>query len=389
MARTLRVAIIGAGIGGLAAAAGLRKLGCEVALYERAGELGEVGAGLQIGPNGVKVLQAIDLDHTLEGLASEPNEILSVAWDDAHLRFREPLRAVAQQKYGARYITAHRADLHRLLQQRVPENAIHLNARCISVATKQNVAIATFEDGKEIEADVIIGADGIRSNVRESLFGATPARYTQQMAWRAIVPIEHVPQYIGPNKSVRISPQDYVGWIGPTGHVICYPIRAGELYNLFIGHVSEEWQEKSWTAPSTKQELFAAHTGWNDALLGMFEKTGETYKWGIYDREPLTQWTQGRVTLLGDAAHPMMPTLAQGASITMEDAYTVARNLARHADDPQRALKSYEAERIDRARRVQLQARQQFQNNRKVPAPPPLSRDWIFEHDATAEPALA
>ena len=389
MARTLRVAIIGAGIGGLAAAAGLRKLGCEVAVYERTGELGEVGAGLQIGPNGVKVLQAIDLDHTLEGLASEPNEILSVAWDDGHLRFREPLRAIAQQKYGARYITAHRADLHRLLQQRVPENAIHLNARCTTVSTRGNVAVASFEDGKEIEADVIVGADGIRSNVRESLFGVTPARYTQQMAWRAIVPVEHVPQYIGPNKSVRLSPEDYVGWIGPTGHVICYPIRGGELYNLFIGHVSEEWQEESWTAPSTKQELFAAHAGWNEALLGMFEKTAETYKWGIYDREPLTRWTQGRVTLLGDAAHPMMPTLAQGASITMEDAYTVARNLARHKDDPLRGLKSYEAERIDRARRVQLQAREQFQNNRKVPAPPPLSRDWIFEHDATAEPNLA
>ena len=225
------------------------------------------------------------------------------------------------------------------------------------MTTRGNVAVAAFEDGKEIEADVIIGADGIRSNVRESLFGASPARYTEQMAWRAIVPIEYVPQYVGPNKSVRISPEDYVGWIGPTGHVICYPIRGGELYNLFIGHVSEEWQEESWTAPSTKQEMFAAHAGWNDALLGMFEKTEETYKWGIYDREPLSRWTQGRVTLLGDAAHPMMPTLAQGASITMEDAYTVARNARASRDDPERGLKSYEAERIDRARRVQLQAR--------------------------------
>jgi salicylate hydroxylase len=389
VARTLRVAIIGAGIGGLAAAAGLRKLGCEVAVYERTGELGEVGAGLQIGPNGVKVLQAIDLDHTLEGLASEPNEIVSLAWDDAHLRFREPLRAIAQQKYGARYITAHRADLHRLLQQRVPANAIHLNAICRSVATRGNVAVASFEDGKEIEADVIVGADGIRSNVRESLFGAAPARYTQQMAWRAIVPIEYVPQYVGPGKSVRLNPDDLVGWIGPNGHVICYPIRAGELYNLFIGHVSEAWQEESWTIPSTKAEMFAAHAGWNDALLAMFEKTEETFKWGICDRDPLDRWTVGRVTLLGDAAHPMMPTLAQGASIAMEDAYTIARNLTRHADDPERGLATYEAERIARAQRVQLQARRQFQNNRKVPAPPPLSRDWIFEHDATAGPELA
>jgi salicylate hydroxylase len=389
VARNLRVAIIGAGIGGLAAAAALRKLGCDVAIYERAGDIGEVGAGLQIGPNGVKVLRALGIDHTMGGLASEPNEIISLAWDDAHLRFREPLKAIAQQKYGDHYITAHRADLHRLLQELVPASAIHLNAGCTGVATKGDVAVATFDGGNQIEADVIVGADGIRSTVRDCLFDASPARYTEQMGWRGIVPIKYVPTQVGPEKSVRVSPDDYVGWIGPTGHVICYPIRGGELYNLFVGHVSEQWQEESWTARSSKAEMFEAFAGWNEALLGMLDKIEEVYKWGIYDREPLDHWTQGRVTLMGDAAHPMMPTLAQGASITIEDAYTLARNLARGADDPERALKSYEAERLGRARRVQLQARQQFQNNRKTPAPPPLSRDWIFEHDATSEPTLA
>ena len=200
------------------------------------------------------------------------------------------------------------------------------------------------------------------------------------------MPIEYVPTHVGPQGSVRLSPEDYVGWIGPTGHVICYPIRGGELYNLFVGYVSEQWQEESWTAKSSKSEMFAALSGWNDALLKMLDNVGDVYKWGIYDREPLDRWTKGRVTLMGDAAHPMMPTLAQGASITIEDAYTLARNLARGADDPAQALKSYERERLNRARRVQLQAREQFQNNRKHPAPPPLSRDWIFEHDATASP---
>jgi salicylate hydroxylase len=136
--------------------------------------------------------------------------------------------------------------------------------------------------------------------------------------------------------------------------------------------------------------MLTAFAGWNEALLGMLGNVEHVFKWGIYDRDPLTHWTRGRVTLLGDAAHPMMPTLAQGASITLEDAYTFARNVARYANDPAAALKAYEAERIDRARRVQLQARDQFNNNRKQPAPPPLSRDWIFQHDATAEPmALA
>jgi salicylate hydroxylase len=390
MQRKPRVIVIGAGIGGIAAAAALRKLGVEVAVYERASDLGEVGAGVQIGPNGVKVLRALGLDPGLEGLAFEPTEIVSVDWQTASQRFRQPLKAIATKQFGAPYITAHRADLHRLLRAKVPDSVITLNARCTAVSSSDRGAVATFADGSKVEADLIVGADGIRSVVRECLFGAAPARFTEQIGWRAILPIELVPTRVGPDKSVRIERTEYVGWIGPVGHVICYPIRGGNLYNMFVGRVSSEWAEESWTARSNKEEMLTAFAGWNEALLGMLCNVQHVFKWGIYDRDPLTQWTRGRVTLLGDAAHPMMPTLAQGASITLEDAYTFARNVARYANDPVAALKAYESERIDRARRVQLQARDQFNNNRKRPAPPPLSRDWIFQHDATAEPmALA
>jgi salicylate hydroxylase len=390
MQRKPRVVVIGAGIGGIAAAGALRKLGIEVAVYERAPDLGEVGAGVQIGPNGVKVLRALGLEETLQGLAFEPTEIVSVAWDTASQRFRQPLKAIARKQFGAPYITAHRADLHRLLRETLPGTLVTLNARCTGVTSFEKHAVATFADGTQIEADVIVGADGIRSIVRECLFGAAPARFTEQIGWRCILPIELVPTRVGPDKSVRIERTEYVGWIGPAGHVICYPIRGGELYNMFVGRVSTEWAEESWTAPSTRAEMLTAFAGWNEALLEMLSKVEHVFKWGIYDRDPLSHWTRGRVTLLGDAAHPMMPTLAQGASITLEDAYTFARNVARHSDDLGQALQAYEAERIARARRVQLQARDQFNNNRKQPAPPPLSRDWIFEHDATAEPmALA
>jgi 2-polyprenyl-6-methoxyphenol hydroxylase-like FAD-dependent oxidoreductase len=390
MQRKPRVIVIGAGIGGIAAAAALRKLGVEVAVYERASDLGEVGAGVQLGPNGVKVLRALGLDPTLEGLAFEPTEIVSVDWQTASQRFRQPLKAIATKQFGAPYLTAHRADLHRLLRAKVPDSVITLNARCTAVSSSDRGAVATFADGSTVDADLIVGADGIRSVVRECLFGAAPARFTEQIGWRAILPIELVPTRVGPDKSVRIERTEYVGWIGPVGHVICYPIRGGNLYNMFVGRVSSEWAEESWTAPSNKEEMLTAFAGWNEALLGMLSNVQHVFKWGIYDRDPLTQWTRGRVTLLGDAAHPMMPTLAQGASITLEDAYTFARNVARYANDPVATLKGYESERIDRARRVQLQARDQFNNNRKQPAPPPLSRDWIFQHDATAEPmALA
>jgi salicylate hydroxylase len=389
MARALRVAVIGAGIGGLAAACALRQRGFEVEVYERAADLGEVGAGLQLGPNAVKVLHALGLEQALDAFAFEPTNIVSVSHDRAELRFREPLKAVAAARYGARYLTVHRADLHRLLQQQVAEAGVMLGARCTGAAWRNGYATASFDDGRTIEADVIVGADGINSAVRASLFGVQPARFTQQMAWRCMVPIERVPTGVGPGGAVAIGRDEYVGWIGPDGHVICYPIRGGTLCNIFAGHVSEAWVEESWSVPSGLEELLAAYAGWNEALLEMLSHTTQCFKWGIRDRDPLERWTDGPIALLGDAAHPMMPTLAQGAAVTLEDAFVLARALARQRDDQVAALRAYEAERLPRARAVQLQARQQFLNNRMTPAPPPLSRDWIFRYDATREPVDA
>jgi len=385
VARTLRLAVIGAGIGGLASACALRAFGFEVAVYERAPAVGEVGAGLQLGPNAVKVLRALEVEGALKQFACEPANIVSLAWDDAHLRFREPLRAIAATKFGAPYLTVHRADLHRLLCERLPADAIHVDAKCTHVASAKEGAAATFADGSAVEADLIVGADGINSAVRENLFGLQQARYTQQMAWRCIVPIACVPTAVGPGRTVTVGRDEYVGWIGPEGHVICYPIRSGELYNIFAGHVSEEWVDESWVVPSTVDELLAGYRGWNEALLAMLGNVEQCFKWGIRDRDPLPHWMRGRITLLGDAAHPMMPTLAQGAAMALEDAYALARNLARCRPDVEQGLAAYQSERLPRARAVQLQARQQFHNNRRNPAPPPLSRDWIFAHDATAD----
>jgi salicylate hydroxylase len=389
MARTPRVAVIGAGIGGLAAACALRLHGIDVTVYERATELGEVGAGLQLGPNAVKVLRGLGVFDALRPLAFEPTNMVSLAWDDAHLRFREPLKGVAAERFGAPYVLAHRADLHRVLVARLPDADLVLGARCVGVAANGAVATARFADQSAIEADVVVGADGINSVVRENLFGHQPARFTQQMAWRCIVPIACVPKRVGPANAVAIGRDEYVGWLGPEGHVICYPIRGGELYNIFAGHVTQEWVEESWSVPSSVDELLAGYAGWNPAFLDMLSHVEQCYKWGIRDRDPLPRWTSGRITLLGDAAHSMMPTLAQGACMALEDAFALARNLARHRDDPAAGLAAYDAERVPRASRVLLQARQQFQNNRMLPAPPPLSRDWIFEHDATREFALA
>src|SRR5262245_54272950 len=209
MARRARIAVIGAGIGGVAAACALRKQGCEVHVYERAAELGEVGAGLQLGPNAVKVLRALGIEERLRPLAFEPTNIVSVASDDAHLRFRERLKGVAVAQFGAPYLTAHRADVHGLLLARLPRETIHLQAQCTCASSSDDAAAATFADGQAIEADIVVGADGINSAVRESLFGVQPARYTQQMAWRCIVPIDRVPTEIGPGRSVKIDHDEY------------------------------------------------------------------------------------------------------------------------------------------------------------------------------------
>ena len=379
MARNIRVAIIGAGLGGLAAAGALRQHGIEVVVYERARQLGEGGAGIQLGPNAVKVLRALGLERALRPLTAEPANYVSLAWDDARIRYREPMKGPYAAQYGAPYLMAHRADLHRLLCELVPAESVRLGAQCTGVLSEGGGASATFVDGSQIEADVIVGADGINSTVRESLFGVQPVRFTQQMAWRCMVPIESVPTQVG------IGRDEYVGWIGQTGHVICYPIRGGALYNIFAGHVTDEWVDESWAVPSSIDELLAGYRGWHPALLEMLAQVSDCYKWGIRDRDPLPRWTVGAITLLGDAAHPMMPTLAQGAAISLEDGFALARHLAQHRDDPARGLAAYEAERRPRASRVVLQAREQFQNNRKNPAPPPLSRDWIFAHDVTVD----
>ena len=384
--RKSRIVIIGGGIGGLTAAVALHQRGFEVEVYERSSKLEEVGAGLQIGPNGVKVLRALGLEKPLNVIAFQPTNQVSIKWDDASLRHRVPLKDIATKEYGAPYMTMHRAHLHGMLIKALPEGVTRLNASCIGAETKGDIAVARFADGREVEADVVIGADGIRSAIRAQLFGADSPRFTEMMCWRCMVPMEKVPTKIGPGLSVDLAHGEYFGWIGPNGHVICYPIGDGSVLNIFAGHVTDQWVEESWSAPSSQEELLAAYEGWNEALLGMFRNVQYVYKWGIYDRDPVPEWTRGRLTLLGDAAHPTMPTLAQGGNMAIEDGIVLARNMGRHSDDIHAALRGYVAERQPRTARITLQSREQFANNRKVPPPPFLDRTWIFKYDATKAP---
>src|SRR5277367_2168964 len=207
--RPLRVAIVGAGIGGLAAACALRQRGFEVALHERALTLGEVGAGLQIGPNSVKVFRALGLEDALRQNAFEPINMVSLNFDDAALRHRVPLKAVATAQYGAPYMTAHRADIHGMLQNAVRGVPVRLGADCVGADTHNGIAVARFADGSTAEADMIVGADGIRSAIRAQHFGADRPRFTEMVAWRSMVPMDCVPRQVGPNRSVTLERGEY------------------------------------------------------------------------------------------------------------------------------------------------------------------------------------
>lgn len=381
MQRKPRIAIIGGGIGGLTAANALSQLGMEADVYEQADALSEVGAGIQLGPNGVRVLYALGLKDDLDGFACAPPDQVSIDWQTAAMRFRHPLSSAAVERFGAPYLQAHRHDIYDCLVGKLRPARVHLGELCTGVATVGATATATFASGRQIEADVIIGADGVKSVARTCLFGADTPRYSGQSCFRTMVPMDEVPEAVGPDKvSLR---RDSVGWIGPNGHVILYPIRAGRMLNLFVGFVNPDWAEESWTVPTRTDEMLQVYAGWHETLLDLLRRAEGGFKWGLFDREPLAHWSKGRITLLGDAAHPMMPTLAQGACQAIEDGWSIARHIGQYGLELDLALQAYEAERVPRVGRVQLQARQQFLNNKMVPPPAPLSRDWIFAWDAT------
>jgi salicylate hydroxylase len=259
--------------------------------------------------------------------------------------------------------------MQKLLAEFVPESALRLAARCTEVESRSHAAVARFADGSEFEADVIVGADGIHSTVRSSLFGPENAHFTGLMCWRGLVASARLPQGL-------VAPEQ-TAWWGPHGHVVHYYVRRGELLN-WVAHIeTNNWTEESWSTPGHVPELLTTYEHWNDQLTRMFEVTQRCYKWALYDREPLRAWSLGRVTLLGDSAHAMLPYLAQGAAQSIEDACVLAAVLARAPEIPEAALKRYEALRLPRTSRIQLGARQRGRINH-------LSSRWSrFRRDAS------
>ena len=347
MGKARRVAIVGAGLGGLAAAIALRQQGIEVQVYEQAPELGEFGAGINISPNSAKFFDAIGLAAKLQAVGSEPIGLTWRDWGADEISYSLPFGDF-QKRYGAKYYVVHRSDLHRLLSETVPQESIQLGKRCKQVETRNGSAGLLFDDGSSAEADVVVGCDGIRSAVRASTFGGEGPHYAGTMCWRALAPTDALPENCH---------DGYVNqWSGDGGFVVSYYIRQGKFIDFVCVRQQPGWTEQSWSVPSNVDEMLAAFPNAGKKLRTMMAAATSCSKWGQFTGEHAPQWTKGRVTLLGDSAHAMLATFGQGANMAFEDAYVLSRWLA-SSDDPDAALAGYEAVRKPRATRVQQLSR--------------------------------
>ena len=345
------ILIIGAGLGGLAAAAVLQQQGHRVRVVEQAAQLGEVGAGIQMSANAMKVLDRIGLRAELEPFAVRPLAFEFRRFDSGDMLHRLPLGHAHEQRHGAPYFQLHRADLHRALQRAVlghDPQAITLNRRAVSVTEAADAVSVTLDDGQVLQTELLVGADGIKSVVRRHVLGDDRPQFTGQVAWRCLVPTAAIPPALRTDLVSTI-------WCGPHNHAVTYYLRAGSVLN-FVGCVERPWEaleEESWTARRPWAELDADYAGWHPMVRAVVEHCDreQCFRWALNNREPSLRWSGARITLLGDAVHATLPYMAQGAAMAIEDAAVLGRALGLDGPLADR-LKRYEAHRAPRTARV-------------------------------------
>lgn len=394
-----RIAIVGGGLGGLAAALFLRRAGVQATVYEAATELREAGAGIVVPPNMVRVLQALGLAEALPRFAVQLDAAWEFRrWDDGRVLFVQPMGDECVQLYGAPCYVAHRADLLALLQQALPADAVRLGRRCTGVRAAVDQADRamldfTRPDGsvETVHADAVIGADGIHSVLAQAVVQPEPARFSGLCAFRCLVPAEAAP-------AMALRPVQAL-WLGPGRHFVHYPISGGRLVNVVAIGPAGEWRSESWTADGEVADMKRQFEGWDARLHQLIDSATHTKRWALYDRTPLPTWAAGRVALLGDAAHAMLPFFAQGAAQALEDALLLAdcvRDLPSAALPV--ALQRYDAIRRPRASRVQLMSRGREIRNHLPDGPEQQQRDadlasgnplrdsaWLYGHDLDAD----
>lgn len=392
----MHVLIAGAGIGGLTAALAFIKFGHRVTVAEQAGRIEEAGAGLQLSPNGMRVFDILGVSARIEANAFRPRAQEMRLGKSGFRLLSIPLREASRARWGGEYLHVHRADLVEALRSALEERApgcVHLGCRVTGYVNRAAGVQGLLEGGETIEADLLVGADGIHSAIREQMTGTQAPRYTGNAAWRAVVPVlelgEHAP------------PETACVWVGSRRHAVTYRLRRGSLANLVAVVETREQPQESWTATGAREQALKDFKGWSPVIREILKKAKVLNRWALYDRDPLPRWSDGRAVLLGDACHPMLPFLAQGAVMAIEDAYVLAC-LISSRNDIQQALTEYEDMRKPRTSRVQEGARRNAHIFHRgdpftqlavyspiwaagafMPAFAKGQHDWIYGHDVT------
>ena len=390
------VVIAGAGLGGLTTALALIQRGHRVRVFEQAAELREIGAGVQLGANGTRLLIALGLEAAMKQVvcAATGKEIRLGSTGQAWPVF--DLGETSVERFGAPYWMVHRGDFHKVLLDAVraaDPGAVFAGKDCVGFEQTAQGAMLFLANGESVRGDVLIGADGVHSRIRQQMFGQGAARFTGIMAWRGLVPMERLPTHqrrlVGAN------------WLGVGGHVVTYPLRRGELLN-FVGVVErDDWRIESWNEPGSRDECLRDLAKWHEDVKTIIYNIDTPFKWALLGREPLDHYVQGRVCLMGDAAHPTLPFLAQGANMALEDAIVIARCL--DGEDIPAALQRYENARLERTAAI---VRGSADNTRRFHnpalgspegaasyverefAPEKVKQryDWLYEYDALTVP---
>ena len=346
MASQPKIVIIGGGIGGLFAANALIAQGLRVCVYEQAPALGEIGAGVYVTPNAVRHLERVGLGHAVEKWGARVGP-------DSHY-FRHDGTPIAPVQVsdatGNACFGMHRADFVEFLAANLPAGVVHTGHRAVGFEQNSNTARVTFANGATVEADVVVAADGIHSELRPFVFPPSTPVFHGTISYRGLVAHERLPDW--PMERWQM-------WAGPSKHFLVFPVRHGTMIN-YVGFVpASEDMKESWSAPGDPEALRREFDGWDPRIGSVLQQVDKTFRWALYDREPLPTWTRGRLTLLGDAAHPMLPHLGQGANQSIEDGMALAAILARvDTSAVPAALLAYEKLRRERVAAVQLGARQ-------------------------------
>jgi 6-hydroxynicotinate 3-monooxygenase len=372
--RQLSVAVIGAGMGGLATAAALQRAKVDASVYEQAARFTRLGAGIQIGCNAMKVMRDFGLESVLRAEAFYPRSWSNKEYDTGNVRFDMIFGELAEDKYGSPYLLGHRGDLHAALASAVKPGTINLGHKVIGIESRSDgEVVLKFAGGTEKSFDAVVAADGVHSFIKETLFGHDAPNFTGRIAYRTVFPARLLAGH---------QIDDCTKWWGPDRHIVIYYVKPDRSEIYFVTSQPEpNFTVESWSALGDVGELRKAFADFHPQVRRVLDACPSVHKWALVDRDPLPHWSEGNVTLLGDACHPMTPYMAQGAAMAIEDAAVLARCLQHvDRDGVADALRRFEATRKPRTSRVQLSSRT------NTWLKDPTNPDWVYGYDAWKEP---